>query len=298
VSLARLSLLHSLALGICLPLAAAPGPGTRALLQTRVSEVIDGDTSRVWLDGKEETVRYVAIEAPELAEPGGPEARQAHEKLLSSGQVWLECDPDAEGKPGRDGRKRLLAYAFADDAGQRCLNTELVRQGAAKVGARAVKDDTPADSFALKHLDELLAAQIEAAQSRAGWWGKGDPHSAADFIVCFIKFWGTDEVVWLLNRGAVAIDLALAWQLADQGERNSVTLGQRVPTGELQLPPGAVCRIHSGPGAKVTAVQRDAKEVDLQWKRARVWNNTEDRATLRDPQGKPVYVYAYRASGN
>jgi endonuclease YncB( thermonuclease family) len=260
--------------------------------------VIDGDTIRVWLDGKEETVRYLGVEAPELSEPGGPASRQMHVKLLATGHVWLECDPDADGQPRRDGRMRLLAYAFADEAGKRCLNTELVRLGDARVGIRAVTDDTPDDAFAVKRLDELVAAQIEAASSRAGWWGKGDPQAASDFIVCFIKFWGKDEVAWLLNRGASAIDLTLEWQLSDQDEKNLVILGQRVPTEKPQLRAGAVCRVHTGPETKLPDVQADAKAVDLRWKRTRVWSNTGDRATLRDPNGAVIYTYTYRASGN
>ena len=260
--------------------------------------MIGGDTIRVWLHGKEETVRYVAVEAPELSDPGGAASRQAHEKLLATGQVWLEFDLDADGQPRRGGHGRLLAYAFADKAGKQCLNRELVELGAAKVGIRAVKDDTPDGAFGVKRLDELVAAQIEAASSRAGWWGKGDPHATSDFIVCFIKFWGKDEVAWLLNRGEAAIDLTLAWQLSDQEEENSTILGQRVPTQTLQLPAGAVCRVHTGPGAELPAVQADAKAVDLRWKRARVWNNTGDRATLRDPNGAVIDTYTYRASGS
>jgi endonuclease YncB( thermonuclease family) len=270
---------------------------TPALLQARVAEVIDGDTLRVWIEGKEDLVRYLAIEAPELTEPGGYESRKAHEGLVAGGDVWLECEPDDEGRPKRDGRKRLLAYVFLDEKGKRCANTELVRQGAAKVGVRAVRDDTPADAFSLKRLPELLAAQLEAATSRAGWWGKGDPYTAADFIVCFIKFWGDDEVCWLLNRGTAPVDLTSAWQLADKDETNSVVLAQRVPAGELALAPGGVCRVHTGPDARTPAVQHAGKAVDLQWKRARVWNNTGDRATLRDPKGAVVYTYLYRAAG-
>lgn len=121
---------------------AVPAPSPSSLLKARVSEVIDGDTVRVWLDGKEELVRYLAIEAPKLSEAGGLESRQVHQKLLSSGQVWLECDPVAGEPLGRDGRRRLLAYAFAEQTAKRCLNTESVRLGAAKVGIRSVNDDT------------------------------------------------------------------------------------------------------------------------------------------------------------
>lgn len=295
----RYLVVNCLVVVVSAALQAAPAPALAALLKARVSEVIDGDTIRVWLDGKEETVRYVAVEAPELRDPGGPASRQAHIKLLATGQVWLECEPDANGQPRRDGRRRLLAYVFADQAGKRCLNTELVKLGAARVGIRAVKDDTPDDAFAVKRLDELVAAQIEAASSRAGWWGKDDPHAASDFIVCFIKFWGKDEVAWLLNRGEVPTDLTLAWQLSDQAAKNSVILGQRVPVEKLKLPPGAVCQVHTGPGAKLPAVQANAKAVDLQWKRTRVWNNRPgDRATLRDPNGAVIYTYIYRASGS
>ena len=166
------------------------------------------------------------------------------------------------------------------------------------MGIRAVKDDTPSDAFGVKRLDELVAAQLEAASSRAGWWGQGDPHTASEFIVCFIKFWGRDEVAWLLNRGKIPIDLALAWQLSDQDEANSVLLAQRIPGGKLLLPAGAVCRVHTGSGTNLSTVPANDQAVDLQWKRTRVWNNTGDRATLRDATGVIIYTYSYRASGS
>lgn len=277
---------------------AAPAVSPEAPLTARLSEVIDGDTIRVWLDGVEETVRYLAIEAPELDEPGGNEARRVHEELLTGGRLWLECRRDDDGRLVRDGRKRLLAYVFADEEGKSCLNLELVRRGAARVGVRAVRDDTPDDDFALKRLGEMTAAQVAAAKARAGWWGKGDPHVASDFLVVFVKFWGKDETVWLLNRGKSAVELTAGWELSDEGGRNATVLGRRVPVDRLPLPPGGLCRIHSGPAAAETRMEVRSGGVDLRWTRSRVWNNTGDRATLRDADGGVVYSYAYRASGN
>jgi len=268
------------------------------LLPARVSEVIDGDTIRVWLDGNEEAVRYLAIEAPELDEPGGYESRKVHELLLTGGRVWLECRREDGDALWRDGRGRLLAYVFADAEGKLCLNTELVKRGAARVGVRDVRDDTPADDFALKYLTELIAAQLEAARQRAGWWGKGDPHARSDLIVCFVKFWGKDEIAWLLNRGDNALELTAGWTLSDDGAKNEVEVGQRVPMDRLALPPGAVCRIHSGPSARGTQIDDPNQGIDLLWKRPRVWNNTGDRAILRDARGSVVYSYLYRATGN
>lgn len=44
--------------------------------------VVDGDTIIVVYNGKKERVRFIAENAPELSEPGGPEAKAAVEKRL------------------------------------------------------------------------------------------------------------------------------------------------------------------------------------------------------------------------
>lgn len=278
--------------------AGGKGDLSPSLVQVRLSEVMDGDTIRVWLREKQETVRYESVDAPELAEAGGYDSRKAHEALLTKHELWLECEQDTEGKLVRDGRGRLLAYAFLDAGGTQCANTALVRQGAARISIRQVGDATPPEAFPLKHLDELLGAQLEAATNRRGWWGVGDPYAESDFIVCFVRFWGRDEVAWLLNRSKSSVDLAADWKLTDKGRKSPLVLSRCIPVEKCELPPGGICRIHSGPGAERTELKRGSPEIDPVWKRQRVWNNGGDQAMLSNPEGRLVYTYQYSATGN
>ncbi|MBI3922931.1 MAG: lamin tail domain-containing protein [Armatimonadetes bacterium] len=262
----------------------------------RLIEVIDGDTIRVWLEQRQETVRYESVEAPELAEAGGREARRANEELLRARDLWLEAERDDQGALARDGHKRVLGYVYLDAAGKQCVNVELVRQGAARIGVRGVGDDTPENAFALLCLEELIKAQVEAARNRRGWWGAGDPYAESNLLVCFVKFWGRDEVVWLLNRGRAPVNLSDNWRLTDSTQKKPLLLRQCFPQANCDLPPGGVCRIHTGSEARRGEPQCEEPEMDLLWKRQRVWNNTGDQAFLNAPEGNLVYSYTYKAA--
>ena len=94
-----------------------------------VVRVVDGDTIRVRVGGREERVRYIGIDTPESARAGmGVEcfARRAaaeNARLVDGRRVRLE--PDAE---ARDRYGRLLAYVFRVEDG-RMVNESLVRGG-------------------------------------------------------------------------------------------------------------------------------------------------------------------------
>jgi micrococcal nuclease len=104
-----------------------------------VERVVDGDTIDVVVDGREERVRMIGIDTPEIAHassgdrpanPGecfGDEASQYTATLLAPGApVRLERDVVA-----RDDYGRLLAYVHrATDA--IFVNYEIVRQGYAQ----------------------------------------------------------------------------------------------------------------------------------------------------------------------
>ena len=38
----------------------------------KVDRVVDGDTAKVWVDGKDEYVRYIGIDTPESVKPDAP----------------------------------------------------------------------------------------------------------------------------------------------------------------------------------------------------------------------------------
>ena len=122
-----------------------------------VKWVDDGDS--IGIAGGER-VRYLGINAPELAhdrapsEPYGEEARIFNKQLVLGRWVRLEL-----GDERRDRYGRLLAYVFLEDG--RFINGELVRQGFAHLLRRQTK---------LRYWDRLLELQRKALKEKKGMW--------------------------------------------------------------------------------------------------------------------------------
>ncbi len=137
------------------------GPIERA----EVLRVVDGDTIVVRIGMREERVRYIGLDAPELAnqdtgssaECGGEEARTANERLVAGEGVALERDVN-----DRDRFGRLLRHVWLDQGGWRLVGRELVETGA--VEARSYPPDTTRDA-------ELDVAERRARDRELGIWG-------------------------------------------------------------------------------------------------------------------------------
>jgi micrococcal nuclease len=103
-----LAVVAAVAVGLVLDRGGGSGDGAR------VVRVVDGDTIRVSIDGRERSVRLLGIDTPETHRPGTPvecggaEATAHLESLLPAGtRVALEPDP---GQDRVDRYGRLLAY--------------------------------------------------------------------------------------------------------------------------------------------------------------------------------------------
>ncbi len=145
-----------------------PIPPTSA----EVVRVVDGDTIVVSINGIEERVRLIGVDAPELDAAGGPEARGHLAEILTLDTVWLTEGGDGEdrdhygrllryvtdGSPqavGFDAGRTMLedGYAVArydsrDGYGRHWLEDEYIAADAASpqvVGEPARTEDTPAD---------------------------------------------------------------------------------------------------------------------------------------------------------
>jgi len=79
-------------------------------------DIIDGDTIKVMVAGKRETVRYLLIDTPEskspktCVQPYAKEAFLRNSELVKSGKLTLEFEKDNT----RDTYGRLLAYVYVD----------------------------------------------------------------------------------------------------------------------------------------------------------------------------------------
>ena len=93
--------------------------------------VVDGDTLRLRVDGRDEPVRLIGINTPESVDPRRPveclgkEASAKAAELLRGAQtVEVEADPTQD---TRDAYARLLLYVWLPDG--RLLNRELIANG-------------------------------------------------------------------------------------------------------------------------------------------------------------------------
>jgi endonuclease YncB( thermonuclease family) len=127
-----------------------------------VTEVIDGDTIRVNVRGKSESVRLLAIDTPETKDPRKPvqcfgnEATKKMQAFVSGKYVKL-VDDKSQGN--RDKYQRLLRYVYD---GKTFINREMVAQGFA----------FSYKQYPTKYLDEFNRLEQVAREKNLGLWNK------------------------------------------------------------------------------------------------------------------------------
>ncbi len=105
-----------------------------------VLRLIDGDTIKVEIEGKHESVRLIGVDTPETVHPRKPverfgkEASEFTKTIAEGATVRLEPDP---ANADRDRYGRLLRYVYLEDG--RLLNAEIIRQGQTRYGRKAIK---------------------------------------------------------------------------------------------------------------------------------------------------------------
>lgn len=125
-------------------------------LEGRVIHVSDGDTIVVELEGRQERVRLIGVDAPEKGQrPWGPRAKAFTESLVLGKTGRLELDVQE-----RDQYGRLLAYMYLNDT---FVNLELLKAG------HAVLLTIPPN---VKHVEEFTHAQVEAKEKGVGIWSQ------------------------------------------------------------------------------------------------------------------------------
>lgn len=124
-----------------------------------VVRVVDGDTLKATVDGKEETVRLILVDTPETVHPSkpvqpfGPEASEFAKKTLEGKEVELELDVSE-----RDQYGRILAYVWIGD---KMFNEMLLEKGLARVSV------FPPD---VKYVDRFREIESKARQKGIGIW--------------------------------------------------------------------------------------------------------------------------------
>jgi micrococcal nuclease len=137
---------------VCIP---ANAPRQAAV----VTALIDGDTIRVEMGGASFRVRYIGVDAPEMAgEPLAGESLAANRRLVEGKTVLMMRDLSEADRFGR-----LLRYVIADGV---FVNRELVLLGMARAESRP--PDTSCDA-------EFQAAEKRAREGKRGLWGMDLP---------------------------------------------------------------------------------------------------------------------------
>lgn len=135
-----------------------PKPSHKFIVAT-VTEVIDGDTIKINLKGKEEKVRLILVDTPETKHPNKPiqpfgkEASQFTKDQLEGKEIEIE-----PGVQERDKYGRLLAYVYLNS---KMFNKTLIEKGLARVTIY------PPNT---KYLDEFKSIETEAKKKGIGIW--------------------------------------------------------------------------------------------------------------------------------
>lgn len=239
-----------------------------------VLSITDGDTLRLLIDGVNEPVRLIGINAPEGGECLAAEAAGRLGELVASGPITLRTD-----QTDRDQFDRLLRYVHADDV---FVNEALVAEGLA-LAVRYEPD--------VAESDRLEAAQASAESSGVGMW---DPAACGAASTGTIEIGEVhydasgndndnlnDEWVELINPGGTAVDLA-GWSVKDE----SATHRYRFPDA-FSLGQGQTVRLHTGCGDDTTS--------SLYWcnQGSAVWNKSGDTVFVLDANGNVVVAESY-----
>lgn len=141
---------------------AAPPPAEALAGEAAVVlRVFDGDTLLVELGGREERVRLIGVDTPEIeredvaAQPFADEATAFVRGLVDGRSVTLRADPSSR---DRDVYDRLLRYVILADG--RVLDAEIIRSGLGFAYTR----------FPYERMEDYVALEREARAAERGVW--------------------------------------------------------------------------------------------------------------------------------
>lgn len=132
----------------------------------RVTQVFDGDTIAVDMNGAKEKIRFIGVDTPETQDPRkavqcfGQAASDFTKQLIGTNNVRLEADPLST---NRDRYDRLLRYVYLPDG--RLVNAEIIWHG---YGFAYV-------SFPFTKSDTFRAYEKEARDQNRGLWASCQP---------------------------------------------------------------------------------------------------------------------------
>ena len=175
------------------------GVSASSKFKVTLDKCVDGDTARFVIDGEVKTVRFLAINAPEIAHGGseaeayGDEAsKYTCDALNNAKSIKLQYDPKSDITDKYD---RVLAWVFIDNE---LLQEKLIRNGLAQV--KYVYDD-------YLYVSDLQALEIKAQEEKIGMWSDNvdESYSIADSILNIISGEFSDHDLLVYSFGILAI---------------------------------------------------------------------------------------------
>lgn len=133
-----------------------------------VAEFVDGDTIRVDMNGKTETIRFIGVDTPETHKPNtpvqcyGPDAAKHTKKLIGTSKVRLQSDALSS---DRDRYGRLLRYVYLPSGTN--IDEQIIKDGFGFAYTY----------FPFTKSAEFLAAEHQAQATRSGLWSSCHPLS-------------------------------------------------------------------------------------------------------------------------
>jgi micrococcal nuclease len=130
----------------------------------KVSRVVDGDTIKVLIQDKEETVRLIGIDSPEVLDERktiqcfGKEASNKAKEILNDKIILLASDST---QGNRDEYGRLLRYVFLQDGIN--FNKLMISEGYAR--------EYTFKNNPYKYQSQFIQAEKEAKEENRGLWG-------------------------------------------------------------------------------------------------------------------------------
>lgn len=130
--------------------------------------VTDGDTLKINLNGKTETIRLIGIDTPETQDPRKPvqcfgkEASNKAKEMLNGQKVRIESDPTQGDK---DKYGRLLRYVYLQDG--TFFNKYMIEEGYAHEYTY---------NLPYKYQSEFKKAETQAREQNKGLWAANTCH--------------------------------------------------------------------------------------------------------------------------
>lgn len=240
--------------------------------EATVIKVFDGDSMLVEINGRQEEVRLLGINAPERDECFGSEAGDRLRELAGS-TVWLIADGEDTDRFGR-----LLRLVFTPTS---FVNADLVEGGYA-IGLQ----DRSTLSGEMKRLED---SAFEGAVGMWGWAVCGDIPGDLEISDTQPNAPGPDdenlneEWMEIRNSGSDPVELQ-GFIVRDESSSHRFSF-----PGGFVLPSESIVRVHTGCGA-------DTSE-DVYWcNDTSVWTNGGDTILFQTPDGGVIDRLVYTDS--